>query len=205
MTSKRSAEDTTSGEHAAAGVTLSLADSRPSMGHVGTGASRASSKGGDNLTLRRYRPADEPNLAALLADPEVMRYVGEGVPLPHDETHALMERLFKRYETDPASGFWAIEENGEYAGHAELKTRPDRSEFELIYFLQRDRWGRGLGSRVVDLLLDEARRRAMPFVIATVHENNAASLAILTRRGFERDEALSAIYECTALRLDLAP
>ena len=158
-----------------------------------------------NLVLRRYTPADEPALAALLADPEVMRFVGEGVPVSAAEVCELMERLFHRYETDPSSGFWVVEEGGEYAGHAELKTRPGRSEFEVVYILPRARWGRSLGGRVVDMLLIEARRREMPFVIATVDERNTASMAILTRRGFVHDRALSEVYECNTLRLDLTP
>ena len=75
---------------------------------------------------------------------------------------------------------------------------------EINYFLQRKRWGKSLGGQVVDLLLREARERALPFVIATVDERNVASLAILRRRGFVRDEALSASIGMNTLRLTLA-
>ncbi|MBV9270464.1 MAG: GNAT family N-acetyltransferase, partial [Candidatus Eremiobacteraeota bacterium] len=78
-----------------------------------------------------------------------------------------------------------------------------RAEYELVYFLAREVWGHGLGGRVVDRLLEEARAFELPFVIATVDERNAASLAILRRRLFVFDEWLTKELDAPAYRLDL--
>ena len=132
-----------------------------------------------------------------------MRFVGDGTTLTAGSADGMLERIFEKYRTDPSFFIWAIDVAGEYAGHAELKRRAGRSEYELIYILQRRRWGRGLGGLVVDLLLTESRTRHIPYVIATVHPDNIASTAILERRGFAIDDTLSAELHCNAYRLDL--
>lgn len=157
-----------------------------------------------HVSLRRYTQADRDALGALFSDPQVMRYVGDGRPMEREAAAAGIDKILSIYETDPAFFLWVVQENGEYAGHAELKRRKGRSEYELIYVLHKSRWGRGIGSSVVDLLLDEARLRAIPFVIATVAPENAASIAILRRRGFVDDAELSAQLDCQAYRLQLA-
>jgi RimJ/RimL family protein N-acetyltransferase len=155
------------------------------------------------VRLRHYARDDLPAFVALFGDPDVMRYVGDGVPLDEAGAQRLFGRVFELYATDPQFHVWAIEDGGGYAGHAELKRRTGRSEYELIYFLARDRWGRGLGGEVVEALLAFARERRLPFVIATVDDANAASRRILERRGFVPDAALSESLAAPAYRLDL--
>jgi RimJ/RimL family protein N-acetyltransferase len=158
---------------------------------------------GARVTLRRYREEDRNAVEDLCADPDTMRFVGDGQPILFNDTPHLVDRIFEKYRTDPTFHVWAVEENGEYAGHAELKRRAGRSEYELIYILERSRWGRGLGGMVADLILKEARAIGVPFVIATVYEVNAPSIAILRRRGFVPDERLSKELDTYALKLTL--
>jgi [ribosomal protein S5]-alanine N-acetyltransferase len=155
-----------------------------------------------DVSLRPYTSTDADSLKILFSDPEVVRYVGDGKPLVHAALK-LFEKILDKYERDPAFFIWAIQEDGEYAGHAELKRRAGRSEYEIIYILQRSRWGRTLGSRVVNLLLQEARTRSIPFVIATVHPENVGSIVILQRRGFVLHGALSTELQVHTYRLDL--
>src|SRR5450755_1576665 len=152
-------------------------------------------------SLRDYCLADKDQFVELFADREVMRYVGDGTAFASDSAKKLFARAFEIYRTDPSFFIGAIEVAGEYAGHAELKRRAGRSDYELIYILQRHRWGRGLGGRVADLLLKEARVRRIPYVIATVDPDNGASIAILERRGFLFDDKLTADLNCQAYRL----
>lgn len=95
--------------------------------------------------LRPYVRSDADDFGALFSDAEVMRYVGDGAALEASAASALFERAFVKYDTDPSFHIWAIQEGAAYAGHAELKRRTGRSEYELIYILQRSRWGRSLG------------------------------------------------------------
>ena len=142
-------------------------------------------------------------MAAVFGDAAVMQFVGDGNPLDRAAISTLLEKIFTIYRTDPQFHVWAVEEHGAYAGHAELKRRKDRTEYELIYFLRAGVWGRGLGGRVVDALLERARGLHLPFVIATVCPQNAASLAILRRRGFQPDPDLTRELGADAFRLNL--
>ena len=153
--------------------------------------------------LRAYERSDEAAMFGLFADPLVMRYVGNGEALDGAGVASLLEKILDIYRTDPQFHVWAIEDDGGYVGHAELKRRRGRSEYELIYFLRAAAWGRGLGSRVVDRLLEEARALQLPFVVATVDPRNGASIAILERRGFTPDAQLSEELGAQAYRLEL--
>jgi ribosomal-protein-alanine N-acetyltransferase len=156
-----------------------------------------------SVTLRPYREEDRGAVGDLFADAETMRFVGDGRPQAGG-THVI-DRIFRMYDVDPSFHIWAIDEDGTYAGHAELKRREGRSEYELIYIIERARWGRGLGGIVADLILEQARALDVPFVAATVYEANAPSLAILRRRGFVRDAQLSRELDTYALGLALSP
>lgn len=155
------------------------------------------------LALRRYERSDLDDFIALFGDSEVMRYVGDGKPLCASAAAELFAKIFDIYRNDRAFFVWAVREGDRYAGHAELKRRKGRSEYEIVYMLQRSRWGRSLGGVVVGLLVSEARKHRIPFIIATVNPQNSASLAILTRLGFMRDAELSASLCSDTYRLDL--
>jgi RimJ/RimL family protein N-acetyltransferase len=158
-----------------------------------------------SVVLRPYRADDRKAVNDMFADPETMRFVGDGSPQMYDAKPHPIDRVLEKYRTDPTFHVWAVEENGEYAGHAELKRREGRSEYELIYIIERERWGRGLGGIVADLILHQGRALDLPFVAATVYEANAPSLAILRRRGFVWDEELSKELDTYALKLPLSP
>lgn len=155
------------------------------------------------MILRRYVRDDLAAFQALLGDADVMRYVGDRAPLSSAESSAMFERIFAIYDAEPAKFIWAVEIDGAHAGHAELKRRPGRSEYEIVYLLERRRWGSELGSRLFDLILNEARARRLPFAIATIADENQASLAIVRRRGFVADAKLSEELDAPAYRKDL--
>jgi RimJ/RimL family protein N-acetyltransferase len=154
--------------------------------------------------LRQYERSDGPDFAALLVDARVMRYIGDGKPFDGQRaSRAIEDEVFAKCEGDPSLYIRTVRVGEQYAGHAELFRRSARSEYEMLYLLLPQFWGRGIGSCVVDLLLNEARTRNLPSVIATVHPENAASIAILARRGFTSDAQLTADLGLTAYRLDL--
>ena len=103
-----------------------------------------------SIALRAYRESDHESVGELFNDPEVVRFVGDGQPVAIDEKPTLFDRTIQKYQTDPTFCIWAIEESDQYIGHAELKRRSGRTEYELIYMLQRQCWGRGIGTEIVD-------------------------------------------------------
>ena len=157
------------------------------------------------VRLRPYTRDDLAAFSALLGDPEVMRYVGDCVPLAPEAARAVFDKAFVLYATDPSFRIWAVDEEGAYAGHAELKRRPGRAEYELIYFCRASAGGAAWAGASSTRSSRSTRAERLPFVIATVDAENAASLRLLERRGFRSDAGLSAEFGCPALRLDLEP
>jgi RimJ/RimL family protein N-acetyltransferase len=143
----------------------------------------------DRLLFRPYEHGDRAHLVALFTDPEVMRFVGNGV---QSEAKALegFERIFSHVYEPGAFDVWALfsKEDGTFVGHAELKPRRDElarpGDFELIYVLSRESWGRGLATEIALRILDygfgELRLRR---INATVDAENEASIRVLLKSG----------------------
>jgi RimJ/RimL family protein N-acetyltransferase len=145
--------------------------------------------------LRPYRREDRVDFVALLGDPNVMRYVGDGVPLDTAQAAQLFGRMFEVVASDPTFHVWAIEIDGAYAGHAELKRRRGKPDHELIYYLAKPYWGRGYGKRVAaEIVAFGLETCGMPHVIATVDEANVASRHILESLGFREDARIRRDY-----------
>ena len=152
------------------------------------------------LGLRPWRAEDRGAWIALLADPEVLRFVGDG-RVDEERDNGIFDRLMA-LEIGPEQRFafvYAAELDGELVGHVELKqTEHTREqEWELVYLLAQRAWGRGLGSALASWGLRTAHAHGRR-VIATVAPDNAASLRILDRLGFE---VATRVWEGTTLLL----
>ncbi len=135
-----------------------------------------------------------------------MRYVGDEVPLDEAEARRLFALVFEIVATDPAFHIWAIEVDGAYAGHAELKRRRGKEDHELIYYLAKPYWGRGHGKRVAaEIVAFGLEACGLPHVIATVHEANAASRHIVESLGFHEDARISREYSPLGYLLTAPP
>ncbi|MFQ5957756.1 MAG: GNAT family N-acetyltransferase [Alphaproteobacteria bacterium] len=144
----------------------------------------------NRLRLRGLRAADAPHLAAMSADPEVMRYVGSGVRT-YENALAEAQRLVAE-ERDDGLGLWAIEERstGDFHGRVGLLPLDDSDEIEVAYRLPRTSWGRGIATEAAgclivygfdDLGLDE--------IVAVTSPDNAASRRVLEKLGLEHRSA----------------
>lgn len=138
------------------------------------------------LDLRPVTPADRETLVSLERDPEVMRYLNGGEPVPEagcpgadfltprgtePEVMVAHERRTGRF-----IGWFALFDDGWVDG---LRTA------ELGYRLHRSAWGQGLATEGVEALLDQAfdelgfeRARALTMAV------NAGSRRVLEKTGF---------------------
>lgn len=141
------------------------------------------------LTLRRWREDDVAPMAAINADPEVMRWVGDGSARDRAATEdgiAAWEREWEQRGLGP----FAVEvrETGRLAGMAGL-TVPDflpeiLPAVELGWRLGRPYWGRGLATEAARVVLDFALRdRGLARVVGVHAVGDAASEAILRTLG----------------------
>lgn len=139
----------------------------------------------ERLVLDPYTPADEDAFVALFQDEQVSRWMGDG-PSPEAEDRALFHRVFAVYAEDRFD-VWAVRHAGRLIGHAELKPTEVSGGQEIIYALESAAWGQGLGTELAKALVTYGfEQRGLEALHATVAAQNAASLAVLGRLGFQR-------------------
>jgi RimJ/RimL family protein N-acetyltransferase len=144
----------------------------------------------ERLVLRRWRDADAPELAAINADREVMRFIGAGTPLGR----GLSDELLRRFESewdDRGFGLWAVQERDAgprppllgFCGLTVPMFLPEvLPAVEVGWRLARAAWGRGIAT--------EAARAALAFgfgelgmreIIAIVDPSNRRSLRVCAK------------------------
>jgi RimJ/RimL family protein N-acetyltransferase len=145
----------------------------------------------ERLLLEPYRPDDAGDSIALLTDPEVGRFMGDG-PMTAQEAGALFGRVFTKVYAADLFDVWAVRRDGRYVGHAEIKRTDQVDGHEIVYALAKPAWGAGLGTELARALVRYGFDTLdLPRVYATVADANHASLALLGKLGFvhERDIA----------------
>jgi RimJ/RimL family protein N-acetyltransferase len=140
------------------------------------------------LVLRPFCAADADALAALNGDPEVMRYITGGKPIPRDETVHEILPAFMAPRGRLARWVWAAEEKTlrELAGWFSLRPRAGgpATEAELGYRLVRRVWGRGLATEGAAALIAAGfAELALTRIFAHTMAVNRASRRVLEKAG----------------------
>ncbi|HXV00971.1 MAG TPA: GNAT family N-acetyltransferase [Caulobacteraceae bacterium] len=137
------------------------------------------------LRLRRARPDDLAALHAVLSDPRAMQYWSTPPHTEIDQTRAWLAAMIAA-SPDESDDF-VIEREGRVIGKAGCWRAP-----EIGFILHPDCWGRGLAREALQAVIPRAFA-VFPIdaVTADVDPRNAASLALLTRLGFEETHRAS--------------
>jgi RimJ/RimL family protein N-acetyltransferase len=139
----------------------------------------------ERLRLRAFREADFEAYAAICADPEVMRYLGEGKVLTRGEAWRQMAMILGHWELR-RYGLWAVEEraSGALLGRIGFFNPEGWPGFELGWVLRRESWGKGFAT--------EGARRALTYaftelgrehVISLIYPANTGSIRVAERLG----------------------
>lgn len=147
------------------------------------------------LILRRWRDDDLAPMAEINADPEVMRYIGDGSPRDLEQTAASIERWEEEWD-DEGFGLFAVEllASGELAGMTGLSVPEFLPEVlpavEIGWRLGRQFWGQGYASEAAHATLEFALQdRGLDRVISIAQLGNDASENVMRKLGMtpERD------------------
>ncbi len=139
----------------------------------------------DRLILRMFRESDLDAYADMCGDAEVMRYIGDGQPLPRHMAWRKMAMMvghwsLRRY------GLWGAEErsSGVLVGQIGFWNPEGWPGFELGWTLRRSYWGRGYATEGARTALRFAfSQLVQPHVISLIHPENAASIRVAERLG----------------------
>ncbi len=137
------------------------------------------------LLFRSFEADDLDRLAEISADSETSRYVGDGRPLSRKLTEQWIENSRQNVARfGYGTGAVVLRSCGTLIGWSGI-ARPEEGGEEILYGLYRDYWGQGLGTELLDGLLDWAWRTLnLGELRATVHRQNAASIQMLENAGF---------------------
>ena len=143
----------------------------------------------ERLRLRILEERDLDPLATMYADPETMRYLGEGKVISRAETWraisgGLGHWLLRGY------GMWAVEtrEDSEFVGRVGFIDPEGWPGFELGYMIGRPYWGRGYAiesARAAYAYAKDVLHRDR--VISLIRPGNAPSVRVAEKLGFVRD------------------
>ncbi|GAA2388711.1 GNAT family N-acetyltransferase [Streptomyces glaucosporus] len=141
------------------------------------------------LVLRRWREEDVEPLAAVNADPEVMRWIGDGSVRDVERTRAGVEEMEREWEAE-GFGLFAVEvrATGELAGFAGLSVPRFLPEVmpavEAGWRLGKRFWGRGLaGEAAAAVLRFGFLECGLDRVVSIVQVGNDASERLVRRLG----------------------
>lgn len=151
----------------------------------------------ERLLLRRWSGKDREAIAEMDADPEVMRYIGDGSVRDPELAGETIER-FERLWDEQGFGLFAVEwsATGELAGWTGLAVPSFLPEVlpavEIGWRLRREFQGRGIAT--------EAARESMRFgfeeagldrLVSIHHPDNTASARVMEKIGLRFDRETS--------------
>ncbi len=139
----------------------------------------------DRLLLREFNESDIGPLAAINADAEVMRHLGDGRTLTRTETWRQVAFLLGHWRLR-GYGMWAVErkENGELIGRVGFLDPEGWPGFELGWTLGRPYWGNGYATEAARAALQYAFEvLRQPEVISLIYPANRSSIRVAERLG----------------------
>lgn len=145
---------------------------------------------GDRVELRSLRNDDAPALFSIFGDSEVMKFWSSPPLKDPGAARALVEEIRIAFQ-DRRLFQWGISlrETGEVIGTCTLyHIDREHRRGEVGFAVQRDRWGRGLASEALGLLIGFAFETLdLHRLEADSDPGNERSLRVLERQGFRRE------------------
>jgi RimJ/RimL family protein N-acetyltransferase len=158
------------------------------------------------LLLRTFTDADWGPYAAICADGEVMRHVGNGQAQKPEEAWRSMAMFLGHWQLR-GYGMWALvqRDDGRLLGRVGFHHPPDWPDFELGWLLGREYWGHGYAREAATVALNHAfaalkRER----VISLIRPDNQRSIAVAEAIG-ERLHGRVELFGSDALVYEARP
>jgi RimJ/RimL family protein N-acetyltransferase len=156
----------------------------------------------------RLELLDERHLgavAALLDDPDVLRFTRVPEPAPPGFERQWLARYQAAREDGSAEAFAAIDDDGTFLGLA-LAPEIDRegAEMELGYITAPAARGRGVASEMLRALTAWAFEQGAQRIYLIINVDNAASERVAARCGYTREGVMRSIHLKQGMRTNAA-
>ncbi len=85
--------------------------------------------------------------------------------------------------------YYAVKESGELCGYIGIKPEADDRLFLSKLYLRSDKRGRGIGSRMLDRVKEEAKAAGKSRIYLTVNKHNDRAIGAYERYGYKRTDS----------------
>ncbi len=147
----------------------------------------------ERLILRPLEPGDLDAFAPIYADPEVMRFIGDGTGT-RDETAEWLERWIATFrETGRGHLAVTLRAIGDLIGRCGpvLREMTHGRETEISYLLNREHWGKGYATEAASAVRDHAfEQLGERRLVSLIAKGNHASEAVARRIGMTLEQDL---------------
>lgn len=157
----------------------------------------------ERLELRRYRDSDFKFLVAMTADPEMMKFIGNGETRDKDGALRFLYWIYQGYKEYPGTGLLLIERksDGQPIGHAGIVPQKvdGIEEWEIGYWIARDWWSQGYATEAAHALRDYSfGHLRKDRLISLIHPDNKASQRVAEKSGMtlEKNSLVSGKVAC---------
>lgn len=139
----------------------------------------------ERLVLRGFEERDFESFAAMMADPEVVRYLGDGRTLSRFDAWRQLA-MFAGHWVLRGFGLWAVEDanTGDFLGRIGCLQPEGWPGFEIGYGLARPAWGKGYAREGAARALQYAREDlGRTDIISLIRPANEASIKVARALG----------------------
>ena len=139
----------------------------------------------ERLLLRQFLESDLDEYARMCAEPEVMRYIGDGRTLARDEAWRSMASALGHWVLR-GYGLYACEEKvtGRFVGRVGLINPEGWPGMEAGWMIGRDSWNRGYATEAATAVVTMAYGAlATTRLISLIRPENAASIRVAEKLG----------------------
>jgi RimJ/RimL family protein N-acetyltransferase len=137
------------------------------------------------LRLRSFERADVDALHAHWTDPDVRRYLWDGIAIPRQQAADVVEASIASF-AGGGLGFWVllVKDGGAFVGFTGFRAIEAGPDIELFYALDPPHWRRGFATeaarRVLRYAFDEA---GLARIVIRTDSPNTASIEVMRRLG----------------------
>jgi RimJ/RimL family protein N-acetyltransferase len=164
----------------------------------------------ERLLLRGFREDDLDAWAAICADSEVTRWLGQPDGLTREEPWRKMAYHLGHWDLR-GCGDWALveEATGRLVGRAGLSYPEGWPALELGWMVERPAWGRGFATEAARAAMDWARdERGVTHLISLILDDNHRSARVAEKLGMRvegRARIVDGRYDVRVFGMDLVP
>ncbi len=151
----------------------------------------------DNIEIRELLPEDAEQMIEYLkkigGETDNLTFGKEGLPITVEQEK---EFLRQAYESKQSVHYGAWK-NGQIIGHSNLSGFPRRMSHraEMSLAVMKSEWNQGIGSMLVEKLIEYARQNKIEIIQLEVRSDNTGAIHLYEKHGFQRIGIIPAYFK----------